>query len=225
MSLPPQPDPAQPQPSPYPPQIAGWPPPPLAPRRRTAVWKIVLIVVGSLFALCMGLAILGAIVGPPPAKPAAKKEAAAPPVAATNAAATSAAAVTTQAAPPPTTTAPAPPPTTTTAAAPPPSPTTTTTQPPAVKNRMICKVTEGGGTYYRYVTSASEHNFSACADGTEVPGTIDDLLLGPGNINRRCILGDTAIAMYHALVGVYSDTGTKNLAAARAYCDANGGTN
>jgi hypothetical protein len=192
-----------------------WPvvtPQPLPPRRPARVWKIVAIVTGALFALCVGLVVLGLIVGPQPTK-TADHPAAPAPVATTSPAlvATSAAPATSAAVPPPATSRPAAPP-----------PATTTQAPAAPPSAELCKVTGGGATYYRWVTSATDHNFTACQGATVVPGTVDDLLK-QDNMDRRCILGDEATARYDAIVGVYSDTNAKNLAAARAWCKANGG--
>jgi hypothetical protein len=43
-------------------------------------------------------------------------------------------------------------------------------------------------------------------------------------MDRRCILPPGYIAQNGAAVGVYSDTVRTDLRAARAFCDANGGT-
>jgi hypothetical protein len=89
---------------------------------------------------------------------------------------------------------------------------------------MVCRVTENGGTYYRSVASFTEHDFRACDGATPYPGFVYDLLDEP-NVDRRCVLdSDSAIAKFHALVGVYSNTKSSNLAAARRFCSAHGGT-
>jgi hypothetical protein len=114
-----------------------------------------------------------------------------------------------------------------------PSPSSTLAVPPSAKpttaaanpngpGRMLCKVTDSG-VYYLWVTSA-DHNFDACAGSPMQPITLDQLLAEP-NMDRRCILGDAYTATHHAIVGVYSDTAAADLAAARAFCAANGGTN
>jgi hypothetical protein len=79
--------------------------------------------------------------------------------------------------------------------------------------------------FYRNVVSFSEHDFRACNGSAPHPGFIEDLLNQP-NMDRRCVLDSgRAIAEFHALVGVYSDTKSSNLAAARRFCNAHGGTN
>jgi hypothetical protein len=89
----------------------------------------------------------------------------------------------------------------------------------------VCSQTDGKGTYYLDVTSQTEHDFRVCSGGTTYNGTLDDLFKQPG-MDRRCIVGSNeALARNHALVGVYSDTGKSNLAAARAYCESEGGSN
>jgi hypothetical protein len=177
-----------------------------------ATWKLLAIIGASGVGLCcVSLVIIGLIVGPQPDKPAANKADVVATVPASRTAAGSAA--TTPAATPATTKPAAP--TTSAAAAPAPS---------SLPPREICRFTENGGTYYRLVTSATDHDFRACTGGTPYPGTLDDLF-GVPNMDRRCILGDQATVEYNALVAVYSDTTTPNLAAARAYCKAHGGTN
>jgi hypothetical protein len=90
-------------------------------------------------------------------------------------------------------------------------------------DREICRVTDGGGSYYLLVTSATYHNFQACDGATPYDGTMDKLLNLP-KMGRRCILGDRYTADTHAVVEVYSDTNSANMAAARRFCDANGGS-
>ncbi len=90
-------------------------------------------------------------------------------------------------------------------------------------DQVVCQVTDGG-VYYLAVTSAADHNFSACAAGSPYPGTVYDLLGGVPGVDRRCILGDRYTEANRAIVAVYSDTKPEDLAAARAFCDANGGT-
>jgi hypothetical protein len=102
--------------------------------------------------------------------------------------------------------------------------TPATSAAPVSVDRQICRVTGNGGTYYLLVTSATEHNFQACAGATPYAGTIDALLQLPG-MDRRCILGDQYTAQNHAVVGVYSSKAAGDLAAARSFCSANGGTN
>ena len=87
---------------------------------------------------------------------------------------------------------------------------------------MYCKVTNGG-IYYLKVTSAQVHNFRACAGADPYPGTTDDLFTLP-QMDRRCTLGLDYTSREGALVAVYSDTPPANLAAAKQFCDANGGT-
>jgi hypothetical protein len=102
-----------------------------------------------------------------------------------------------------------------------------TTAPPAPSidpGREICSFVANGGTYYLLVTSETDHNLSACASGVRYPGTLEDLFTVPPGMDRRCILGPAATARYDAIVGVYSTTKTADLAAARAYCKTNGGT-
>lgn len=83
----------------------------------------------------------------------------------------------------------------------------------------------GKGTYYLLVTSQTEHDFRACTGGTSYNGTLDDLFKQP-DMDRRCIVGSNdGLARNHALVAVYSDKGKSNLAAARAYCESEGGSN
>jgi hypothetical protein len=107
----------------------------------------------------------------------------------------------------------------TTKPAPPPPPT-----PATPRDSELCRVDDAGASFYLSVTSATEHDFRACANATVIPGTLDDLFSLPG-VDRRCVLGIQAIAELHALVGVYSDTKAEDLAAARDYCRAYGGTN
>jgi len=67
--------------------------------------------------------------------------------------------------------------------------------------------------------------FDACVGARRYGDTIDHLFLNTPHMDRRCILGSNDyIAAHNAVGGVYSDTRKANLAAARAYCQANGGT-
>jgi hypothetical protein len=183
-------------------------------RSRRTLW-IILAVCGGVLLLCcgglVGLAALGATVKTAAVSKAVPGRTIAPKPAATVPRMTSTPSTT-----PPTTFAPAPP--TTPAAAPTPASS------PVSPHRRICRVTESAGSYYLNVTSAMDHNFQACAGATPYPGTLDDLLNLPG-MDRRCILGDQYTAQNHALVGVYSDSASPNLTAAREFCTANGGTN
>lgn len=95
----------------------------------------------------------------------------------------------------------------------------------ALPDRMICRMDAGGGSFYLLIVSATAHDFSACAGSTPYNGTIDQLLNGTNGIDRRCFLGNSFIAQWHASGGVYSDKKKADLAAERDYCSANGGTN
>lgn len=116
-----------------------------------------------------------------------------------------------------------------TASAPTSAPQSTPTPTPAAApvadpGREICQVNAAGGTYYRLDISETEHDLRACAGQQRFSGTIDDLLNLPG-MDRRCIVAsNAAIARNHATVGVYSDTKPADVAAARAYCQAEGET-
>lgn len=165
------------------------------PRRRLHPVVIVAIAGGSALLCCGGVLALASLIPSTAVAPKATT-AAAEPKASTD---------------PPGTTAPPPP--LTSAAAP------ASTAPP---DRQICRVTDGAGSYYLYVTSATDHDFRACTGAVAYSGTIDGLLNLPG-MDRRCILGAQYTAIYNAIVGVYSDTKTANLAAARRYCVAHGG--
>jgi hypothetical protein len=89
----------------------------------------------------------------------------------------------------------------------------------------ICSVTDGSGRYYLNVTSQAEHDFRVCEGGAPYGGSLDDLFQLP-HMDRRCIVASNdALARNHGLVGVYSDTTAADLAAARAYCTAQGGAN
>jgi hypothetical protein len=112
------------------------------------------------------------------------------------------------------------------ASAPPPAVAATATQAatPTGPASEICQFADNGGSYYLLVTSATDHNFKACAGGTLYKGTIDDLFNTVPGLDRRCILGTAATVEFDALVAAYSDTKKADLAAARAFCAANGGT-
>ena len=165
---------------------------------------------GALVLCCGGLAALGAIVGPQKSKPAGDVPAARPPVAQS--------------------TAPAPRPS---SPSPTPSPTKAATaaavpKPPGNPNgpdREICRLDQDGGTFYAHVTSATAHRFDACAGTTPYQGTLEDLFAQGHGMDRRCILGNAYMLAHEASVGVYSDTKAANLAAAKEFCQANGGTN
>jgi hypothetical protein len=97
--------------------------------------------------------------------------------------------------------------------------------PAAPSGQRICKVVQGSGTFYLLISSEAEHDFRACAGNAPFNGTLDDLFNLPNNMDRRCIIAsDQAIARNHAIVAVYSDTQPADLAAARAYCQQEGGT-
>lgn len=76
-------------------------------------------------------------------------------------------------------------------------PTTTTTTPsappalpPLASARdVLCRVNEGSGTVYVYITSAVQHKFDACAGGQRLPD--QDLqsavLAGGSTVDRRCV--------------------------------------
>lgn len=190
--------------------------PPQPPKSRRGL-KITLIVAGSLLGVlllcCVASLIVNAVVGP---LPKTKTAAAPATTSAVRSLSTSAPSAAPSSSAPATSSPPAPKPTTI-----PPSPTATTDP-----GREICSFVEGGGIYYLLVTSETAYNLSACDGGTRYPGTIDDLLLrGPSGMDRRCILPDSYTAAHEAIVGVYSDTRRADLAAARAFCQANGGTN
>jgi hypothetical protein len=115
-----------------------------------------------------------------------------------------------------------------TAASPTPAETPSTSSAPTtatLPSTEICKVAYNGGTIYLYVTSATAHNFKACAGGTPYAGTIDQLLSSASGIDRRCILGSDYTTQNKAAVAVYSDTARGDMKAAQRFCNANGGTN
>jgi hypothetical protein len=93
--------------------------------------------------------------------------------------------------------------------------------------QWICKVSDDGGTYYLKVTSALAGNVSACRGAPEAFGSNIDTLLQQPHMDRRCILPTTepgpglpdALPTDEAIVGVYSDTARRDLAAARSYCE------
>lgn len=115
---------------------------------------------------------------------------------------------------------------TTPAAVPPPPATATAAATQTGPDQEICQFTDNGGSYYLLVTSATDHNFKACAGGALYKGTLDDLFNSGAGIDRRCILGSNAdLAAFDALVAVYSDAKKADLAAARTFCTANGGSN
>lgn len=101
--------------------------------------------------------------------------------------------------------------------------TPTPTQEASTAGQEICGVSGRSGSYYLLVTSATDHNFKACDNAVQYTGTLDDLFKLPG-MDRRCILGDAYTSANDALVAVYSDTKPDDLAAADAFCRANGGT-
>jgi len=64
--------------------------------------------------------------------------------------------------------------TTSTSTVPPTTTTTTPSAPPALPplasaRDVLCRVNEGSGTVYVYITSAVQHNFDACAGGNAFP--------------------------------------------------------
>jgi hypothetical protein len=111
------------------------------------------------------------------------------------------------------------------AAAPPPAAPASAVATPTGPDQEICQVIENGSTYYLLVTSATDHNFKACAGDKLFAGTLDDLFNSAAGMDRRCILGNAATVEFDALVAAYSDTKKADMAAARAFCTANGGTN
>jgi cell division septation protein DedD len=184
-------------------------PAPASSRSRRRLWIILGSIGACLILCCAGLVILGAIIGPPTP---------APRPAAAESASTSGP-------------SPSPTPSPTTVAAPSPAPSgaaptpiASSPTPAAPPDREICQVTDHGGSYYLYVTSAQAHNFQACAGAKTYNGTIDQLVLSNSTMDRRCILGDAYTAAHQAIVGVYSDTRSADLAAAQQFCAANGGT-
>lgn len=92
-------------------------------------------------------------------------------------------------------------------------------------SQMICQVDTGSGAYYLLLTSASDHNFTACDGAAPYAGDIDTLLGAGLGVDRRCFLDNAFIAQFDASGAVYSDTKKIDLAAAHDYCAANGGTN
>jgi hypothetical protein len=115
------------------------------------------------------------------------------------------------------------------------APAATTTTPPPVQalsapgpdqtGEMICQTSAGsglrGGVYYIAVTSKDTHDFSACQSASPTSMNIDQLLTGPGNVNRRCFLD---VNVYHSLAAVYSDERSDDLRAARQRCSEPGAT-
>ena len=89
----------------------------------------------------------------------------------------------------------------------------------------ICRATENGGTYYLYVISETMHQFDACLGNKPFAGTLETLVNTVAHLDRRCALPNDYIAAHNALVTVYSDTKKADLAAARAFCEQNHGTN
>lgn len=96
----------------------------------------------------------------------------------------------------------------------------TTTAIPA--GTQICGLTNNGGSFYLYVSSATAHNFAACAGGTRYGGTIDQLM--SSGVERRCTLGADHGTRNQAIVSVYSGAARADRAAARAFCSTNGGS-
>jgi len=174
--------------------------------RRPLPW--ILAGVGLLAMCCGALTVLGLIVDPPKTKATSStaRASSAPAVPATSASAS-----------PTPKPSPTPPPSSKPAAKP-------SSAAPADPDHRLCRLTSDGGTYYVWITSATAHRFDACAGGTVDPRTVDDLLLGTPGMDRRCILGDAYTQAHEAIVGVYSDTKAANLAAARSFCAAGGGT-
>jgi hypothetical protein len=166
-------------------------------RKKSKAPKVALIVAGAVVVVCGGLTLLGLLAG-------GKNTGKASPAATTHASTAAASKLA---------------PSVSASTAAPSTPAT-----PVSADQRICRVTSNGGAYYLLVTSATEHNFQACAGAAPYAGTLDDLFKVPG-MDRRCILPDQYTARNHAIVGVYSDTVTGNLTAARSFCFANGGTN
>jgi hypothetical protein len=133
---------------------------------------------------------------------------------------------------PPTTAAPATPAAAPSSSRPAAAPTTAAAKPapttpvasPSTPNTVICRFDVNGGTYYLDVTSATEHNFSACDGGSMTNANLDDLFAIPG-VDRRCFLPNEATIEFHALVAVYSSNKAADLAVAKQFCDQYHGTN
>jgi hypothetical protein len=181
--------------------------PPVPPRKsHRTLWIVLGSIAGVLVLCCVGALILGAVLLAPKTRPAG-----------------AAASVAVRAPLPPSPSVHLTPPSPTTAkTTPPPAPTTAAAS--VDPGREICSFVEGGGTYYRLVTSETDYNMSACVGGTRYTGTLEDLFTIPG-MDRRCILGDAGMATFDAIVGVYSDTKKADLVAARAFCQQYGGSN
>jgi hypothetical protein len=107
-----------------------------------------------------------------------------------------------------------------------PSTAPTSSDPSAAElsNTEICQIGYNGGTIYLYVTSATAHNFKACAGGTPYAGTIGQLVSSGSGIDHRCDLGSDYTAQNNAAVAVYSDTAHGNMKAAQRFCSASGGS-
>jgi hypothetical protein len=91
--------------------------------------------------------------------------------------------------------------------------------------QRICRIEADDGAFYLLLTSEADHNFSACDAYTPFDGTLEDLFKLPHNMDRRCFLAsDKYIAQNGASGAIYSDAVKADLAAAHAFCAANGGT-
>jgi hypothetical protein len=113
-----------------------------------------------------------------------------------------------------------------TAASPTPADSPSTSSAPSaatLSSAEICQVDYNGGTIYLYVTSATAHNFKACAGGTPYTGSIDQLVSSGSGIDHRCDLGSDYTAQNNAAVAVYSDTAHGDMKAAQRFCSASGG--
>jgi len=119
---------------------------------------------------------------------------------------------------PPTTTAA---PTTVPSAAP--STTPVGALPPLASARdVLCRVNEGSGTVYVYITSAVQHNFDACAGGQRLPDQdLQSAMLASGStVDRRCLSSNDDVRRDDAITGVYASSRSVDLAAARTFCTA-----
>ncbi len=103
------------------------------------------------------------------------------------------------------------------------APTSSAPSAATLSSTEICQVSYNGATIYLYVTSATAHNFKACAGGRTYAGTIDQLVSAGSGIDHRCDLGSAYTAQNNATVAVYSDTAHGDMKAAQRFCNASGG--
>jgi hypothetical protein len=114
-------------------------------------------------------------------------------------------------------------PTTSTAAAADDSGTTVSSS--ADDGQIMCEVksASNGGSYWLLLTSATSHDWTACAGAHLQPANLDTIMSSGAGVDRRCI-GYPGVGE-NALVGVYSSTSSADLADADDLCQSQGWTN